>query len=252
MKNLCKDRFADLSPDKHWNTLFEVGEGEFDKEGIHILQQLFDIEDIMITQDGPLNRQVCNVYFKHRSILLPLSNLTQRDIIEIYHNRRALHRRGYNKCCTRNFYFYSTCGKVGESVEFRCKDRSQRSGQSFYPNHADVLEERRRNYLLHKSLNDESILPHHFHLNIVLEPITYMGVQLPAVKDTGFYCWYKKLIVDFDFMSDYTRLSFLQIPYFWIKLLPRFKTNHWENIRIIKSKIDKSEVLCPKFIPQKR
>jgi len=37
---------------------------------------------------------------------------------------------------------------------------------------------------------------------------TYMGVELPAVKDTGMYAWYRSHAEDFEALSEYDKLYF--------------------------------------------
>jgi len=75
-----------------------------------------------------------------------------------------------------------------------------------------VLDERRRHFILHKSLNDESNLGSKVKYWVVeLPAVTYMGVELPAVKDPSLYSWYRSHMDDFESLSEYDKLCFLQI-----------------------------------------
>jgi len=225
-----------------------VGGSNLLKEGKHIVADLFEEDGRKITQDSPFNCDMCNLLFTHREQLLPLTNLIYDNIKDIVKTPvRVPKHLSHDTCCPRSKNYFSV------STAKRFKDRSQRSGQPYYPTPREVLEERHRYLLLHKSLNDESILVSSVrHWDVELPAVTYMGVELPATKDPGMYEWYKNRTNRFDELYEYDKLCFLQIPDFWINLIPEFERNHWENIRLIKLKIENSKILCTTFIGGRR
>jgi len=146
--------------------------------------------DVATSSSMPFNCETCNVFYAHRELLLPLPDFTHKRLVDInkpvaetiqYH--RCV---GHNSCCPRSKHFFDASNPT--KIQRKFKDRSQQSGQPYFPTALELLWERRRYLLLHKSLNDDSILSASIsQWKVVLPAITYMGVKLPALPDPGMH-----------------------------------------------------------------